>query len=107
MNIEIEFDTNQLNTLSEFMKAIAGETRQQILTVFACNPQEWTVNQIAEKLNIGQSTASENLSVLKRTGIVSARRSGKIVYYRPNRQRALLLVDQLREYLTTCCPEVP
>lgn len=102
-----DLETAQLEELSDFLKALAGETRQQILTVFACSPAERTVNQIAEQLGIGQSTASENLTALRRTGVLQARRSGKTVFYRPNRARALFLVDQLRAYLTTCCPEAP
>jgi DNA-binding transcriptional ArsR family regulator len=107
MNKTGELDTAHLTELSDFLKALAGETRQQILTLFACSPEERTVNQIAEELGIGQSTASENLTALRRTGVLTARRSGKTVFYRPDRARALFLVDQLRAYLTTCCPAGP
>jgi len=93
----------EVQELSEFLKALAGETRQQILSVFSSSAEERTVNEVAERLGIGQSTASENLARLKRSGILEARRSGKTVYYRPNRARALQLVNQLKTYLETCC----
>ncbi|TVR86345.1 MAG: ArsR family transcriptional regulator [Spirochaetaceae bacterium] len=104
---ELDVDKKQLEELSEFLKALSGETRQQILMVFACSADERTVNEIAEQLGIGQSTASENLTALRKTGILQSRREGKTVYYRPNRSRALFLVDELRRYLETCCPDHP
>ncbi len=97
----------QLEELSDFLKALSGETRQQILMVFACSGDERTVNEIAAELGIGQSTASENLTALRKTGILQSRREGKTVYYWPNRSRALFLVDELRRYLETCCPDHP
>lgn len=94
---------NDLSEVQEFLKALANETRQNILFLFATG-QELTVGQVAEQAGIGQSTASENLTVLKRAGIVQSRREGKTVFYTPHRTRMMALVDQLKAYLTTCCP---
>ncbi len=93
----------ELRELQDFLKALSSETRQTILFLFA-DGQELMVGQVAEQARIGQSTASENLKVLKRAGILQSRRDGKVVYYAPNRARMMTLVDQLRAYLTTCCP---
>ncbi len=93
---------NDLSEVQEFLKALANETRQNILFLFATG-QELTVGQVAEQAGIGQSTASENLTLLKRAGIVQSRREGKTVYYTPNRVRMMALVDQLKAYLVTCC----
>jgi DNA-binding transcriptional ArsR family regulator len=107
MNKTGELDTAHLTELSDFLKALAGETRQQILTLFACSPEERTVNQIAEELGIGQSTASENLTGAAADGGAHGAAIGedRLLSTRPG--AALFLVDQLRAYLTTCCPAGP
>ena len=89
--------------LQEFLKALASETRQRILLLFV-DGQERTVNQVAEEAGIGQSTASEHLSVLKRGGLMKANRSGKEVYYRPDRERVLHLLRSLTDIISHCCP---
>jgi DNA-binding transcriptional ArsR family regulator len=65
--------------------------------------QEHTVGQVAERSGLGQSTASEHLAVLKRAGILTSRREGKEVYYRPQREGVLTLLSQLTDLLTHCC----
>lgn len=92
-----------LNELQEFLKALASQTRQKILFLFA-DGQELTVGQVAQEAGIGHSTASEHLSMLKRAGILQSRRQGKEVYYRPQRDRIMALLQQLTNYLTNCCP---
>lgn len=92
----------ELAELQDFLKALASETRQKILFLFATG-QELTVGQVANQAGIGQSTASENLAILKRANIVQSRREGKTVYYVPNQARMMALADQLKAYLTTCC----
>ena len=93
---------NELQELQDFLKALASETRQNILFLFASG-QELTVGEVAEKASIGQSTASENLSTLKRAGLLQSRREGKTVFYTPNQVRMMALVDELKAYLTSCC----
>ncbi len=96
-------NVEHLDNLKLFLKALASETRQEILFLFA-QCQELTVGQVAELVGIGQSTASENLSILKRAGIVNSRREGKTVFYMPNQAHMMHQVEQLKEYLETCCP---
>lgn len=92
----------EIGDLQVFLKALASETRQNILFQFMEN-KELTVNEIAQKAEIGQSTASEHLAILKRAGIVESRKEGKEVYYYPNREKVMQLLQQLNNYLTTCC----
>ncbi len=86
----------------EFLKSLASETRQKILLTFLDN-QERTVNEIAERLSLAQSTASEQLRILKRGGILKSRKQGKEVYYFPDKDRALTLVNKVSRFLTNCC----
>ncbi len=92
--------------LQDFLKALASETRQRILQLFA-DGQERTVNQVAGEVQIGQSTASEQLTLLRRSGLLQARRDGKEVYYSPDAPRAHVLLRQLTELLARCCPLRP
>ena len=88
--------------LQDFLKALASDTRQRILQLFA-DGQERTVNQIAGEVQIGQSTASEQCTFLRRSGLLRARRDGKEVYYSPDPARAHALLGQLSDLLARCC----
>jgi DNA-binding transcriptional ArsR family regulator len=89
-------------TTREFLKALTSPTRQRIMLLFA-RGAELSVGEVAEQVGIGQSTASEQLSVLRRAGIVTSRREGKIVLYRSDRDGALDVLADLQAYLQTCC----
>ena len=89
-------------TTHEFLKALTSPTRQRIMLLFA-RGAELSVGEVAEHAGIGQSTASEQLAVLRRAGIVTSRRTGKIVLYRSDRDGALEVLADLQAYLRTCC----
>lgn len=86
----------------EFLKSVASDTRMRILLGFM-GSEEMTVGQIAEAAEIGQSTASQNLAQLRRAGVVVARREGKEVYYRPDRNAILAHLDEISRLVRTCC----
>ena len=94
----------ELRHLVEFLKALAGETRLRVLALFL-RGGELSVNDVARHAGIGQSTASESLGALKRTGVLRSRREGRQVFYRADRAQALELVEDLRRYLATCCAD--
>jgi ArsR family transcriptional regulator len=87
--------------LHTFLKALASETRQAILVLFATH-EALTVNQIAEAVGVGQSTASEHLAILRRAGLLTATRVGKEVYYRPDYPHMVGSAEQLLAYLKGC-----
>jgi DNA-binding transcriptional ArsR family regulator len=89
-------------TTREFLKALASPTRQRIMLLFA-RGAELSVGEVADLIGIGQSTASEQLAILRRAGIVTSRREGKIVLYRSDRDGALDVLADLQAYLQTCC----
>lgn len=91
-----------LGEVQDFLRALASETRQRILFLFG-DGQERTVGQVAEEAGIGQSTASEHLSTLRRAGLLTARREGKEVYYCPDGARVAALLGRLRDVLARCC----
>lgn len=85
-----------MNTqLITFAKAIADDTRQEIMTHLCC---VWlSVSDIVEKLNsdgdsVKQPTVSHHLKKLEEAQLVLVRQEGKHRFYTLN-----------QEYLTVCC----
>lgn len=87
----------------DFLKALASETRQQMMLVFA-GGAELTVGEIAVRCGMGQSTASEQLTLLRRGGLVVSRRDGKLVRYRADPNTIRERLGGVERYLTVCCP---
>ena len=87
----------------DFLKALASETRQQIMTSFA-GGRQLTVGEVADCCGLGQSTASEHLAILRRGGLVTATRDGKLVRYRADPITMGARLAELQGYLACCCP---
>ncbi|NCF65741.1 MAG: metalloregulator ArsR/SmtB family transcription factor [Chloroflexi bacterium] len=66
-----------------FAKAVADETRQQIMSLLCC---QWLcVSDVVEKLgNVSQPTVSHHLAVLRDAELVRTRRQGKQIFYSLN-----------------------
>jgi DNA-binding transcriptional ArsR family regulator len=88
---------------ADFLKALASQTRQKVMQQFA-GGAELTVGEIAERCALKPSTASEHLSLLRRGGLVVARKEGKQVHYRADGASMAERLDALRDYLARCCP---
>lgn len=86
----------------EFLRSLASPTRQRILLLFA-RGAELSVGEVAAQAGIGQSTASEQLKLLRRAGVVASRREGKVVRYRANRDGMSQALTDLQAYLAICC----
>lgn len=89
-------------TTHEFLKALASPTRQRIMLLFA-RGTELSVGAVADRIGISQSTASQQLTLLRRGRILTCRREGKTVYYRADREGSLTALADLQSYLLTCC----
>ncbi|WP_233617960.1 MULTISPECIES: ArsR/SmtB family transcription factor [Actinomadura] len=87
----------------EFLRALASEQRQQMLELFT-GGVEITVGAVAERLGIAQPTASQQLAVLRRGGLLASRRVGKQVRYRIDSAAVDASLAELRTYLHACCP---
>ncbi len=88
--------------LLEFVKAIASESRVNILMLFL-DGEQLTVNQIAEAVGLGQPATSEHLALMKRSGVLLSEKQGKEVYYRPDRARIIRSLEILTKLLKSCC----
>src|SRR3954452_2932218 len=89
----------------DFLKALASETRQQMMMHFAGGTQ-LTVGEVADRCGLGQSTTSEQLAVLRRGGLVQSSRDGKLVRYRADPGTISARLAELQGYLACCCPPV-
>ena len=69
----------------DFAKALADETRQQIMAICCC---DWvSVTEIVEKMDVGQPTVSHHLKILKDVGLVRSERRGKQILYTLNQEK--------------------
>jgi DNA-binding transcriptional ArsR family regulator len=82
-------------TSVEFAKAIADETRQQIMKLCCC--RELSVSEIVEKTSVSQPTVSHHLAILRDAGLVLVRSEGKQTYYALNQERMALCCGQLMQ----------
>ncbi|MBL7065698.1 MAG: winged helix-turn-helix transcriptional regulator [Anaerolineae bacterium] len=71
----------------EFCKALADDTRQQILEMLL--EGERCVGDIVDAFVMSQPTISHHLSVLKQFGLVTSRKEGKQVFYAINRDNVV------------------
>jgi len=79
----------------DFAKALADETRQQIMQVCCCC---WlNVSEIVALVPVGQPTVSHHLAILRKVGLVNTRQEGKHTYYTLNQARVAFCCGQLME----------
>ncbi len=76
-----------------FAKALADETRQQIMRLCCC--RELSVSEIVEKTSVSQPTVSHHLAILREADLVQARSEGKQTYYTLNQDRMAVCCGQL------------
>ncbi|MCC9138160.1 ArsR/SmtB family transcription factor [Pontibacter silvestris] len=95
----------------EFFKALSNKTRLQILNLLKepekhFPPQEKgaydagvCVGHIQQKVGLTQSTISEYLSLLQRTGLITATRVGQWTYYKRNEEAFQKLAEIIQKEL--------
>ena len=76
---ELERMVDNAKRASDFLKALAHESRLVILCILA--EGEKSVSELEHELNLRQPTVSQQLARLRADGLVSTRRDGKIIYY--------------------------
>jgi rhodanese-related sulfurtransferase len=80
-------------------KALANPTRLELLDLLAQG--ERSVEVLAGRADLGLTTASNHLQILKRAGLVSSRRDGTKVYYRLSGADVAALWVELRDVAST------
>ncbi len=77
--IDEQPDDEILYDLAELFKVFGDSTRIKIL--YALSVSELCVGDIAQLLNLSQSSVSHQLRILKDAKLVRFRREGKVVFY--------------------------
>lgn len=93
----------------EVFKALSNKTRYQILEWLKLPELHFPeqngfdhgvcVGQIQQKAQLTQSTVSEYLSLLQRTGLIESKRVGQWTYYKRNEEAIAMLKDLINKEL--------
>ena len=76
---ELERMVDNAKRASDFLKALAHESRLVILCILA--EGEKSVSELEHELDLRQPRVSQQLARLRADGLVSTRRDGKVIYY--------------------------
>ncbi len=90
--LDHDLDEETLFIVSQTFKALSDPTRIRILH-FLCS-DEHSVNDIAQHLNLSQSTVSHQLRFIKNLRIVKFRREGTTLYYSKDDDHIMNLLKQ-------------
>ncbi|KGR92016.1 ArsR family transcriptional regulator [Ureibacillus massiliensis 4400831 = CIP 108448 = CCUG 49529] len=90
--LDHDLDEETLFIVSQTFKALSDPTRIRILH-FLCS-DEHSVNDIAQHLNLSQSTVSHQLRFLKNLRLVKFRREGTTLYYSKDDDHIMNLLKQ-------------
>jgi ArsR family transcriptional regulator, zinc-responsive transcriptional repressor len=91
-----ELDEETLFIVSQTFKALSDPTRLRILNLLFQG--EHSVNEIAEKLTLLQSTVSHQLRFLKNLRLVKFRREGTTLYYSHDDEHVMGILKQTIEH---------
>ena len=88
------------------LKALAN--RHRLIILCQLTEKERSVGELAELLKIRDSTVSQHLALLRKDGLVTARREGQTIWYAIGSEPARELVSTLyRVYCSTACTPKP
>ena len=91
-----DLDEETLFLVSQTFKALSDPTRIRILNLLCSD--EHSVTEIADRLNLGQSTVSHQLRFLKQLRLVKFRREGTTLYYSKDDDHIMQLLMQAIEH---------
>lgn len=91
-----DLDEETLFIVSQTFKALADPTRVRILNLLFYG--EYSVNEIADKLSLLQSTVSHQLRFLKNLRLVKFRREGTSIFYTHDDEHVMGILRQTIEH---------
>jgi DNA-binding transcriptional ArsR family regulator len=101
MNIKAEAMNVAAERASELLKSLAN--RHRLLIVCQLIEGERSVGELGAFLGIRDSTVSQHLALLRKDGVVSARRDGQTIWYSIASEPALKVIETL--YNIYCAPK--
>jgi DNA-binding transcriptional ArsR family regulator len=90
---ELERMVGNAKRASDFLKALAHESRLMILCILADG--EKSVSELEDILSLRQPTVSQQLARLRADGLVSTRRDGKAIYYALASEEARVVIGAI------------
>ena len=94
---EFSQDEKMLNQLSGIFKILGDPTRLRIIYALSLGPQ--CVSDIAELLEMSQSSISHQLSLLKFTDLVQLKKDGRKNYYSLDDEHVLRLFEDGHQHV--------
>ncbi|RTQ93929.1 ArsR/SmtB family transcription factor [Lysinibacillus telephonicus] len=91
-----DLDEETLFLVSQTFKALSDPTRIRILNLLF--NKEYSVNEIAETLDLRQSTVSHQLRFLKNLRLVKYRREGTSLFYSYDDEHVMNMLKQTIEH---------
>ena len=93
MNLQPADMRSSADQACSLMKGLANPHR--LMMVCALVEGEMSVGTLAQKLGVRETLASQHLGLLRRDGVVSARRDGQTIYYALHSGQARAVVETL------------
>src|SRR5437762_8118578 len=90
---ELDRMVDNARQASDFLKALAHESRLMILCILA--EGEKSVSELEDILALRQPTVSQQLGRLRTDGLVTTRRDGKTVYYALASEEARVIIGAI------------
>ena len=100
MNIKAKDMVSAADEASELLKALAN--RHRLMVICQLIEKERSVGELAALLKIRNSTVSQHLALLRKDGLVTARRDGQTIWYSIGNSPARELARAL--YRIYCAP---
>lgn len=97
MNKKERLSEDTIIQATDFFKIMGDNTRLKILLCLI--HQELCVNDIAEAIDMSQSSVSHQLKTLRISKLVKSRRDGKMIYYSLDDDHVTTILDMTIEHL--------
>jgi DNA-binding transcriptional ArsR family regulator len=101
MKISVKMMERAADQASDLLKALSS--RHRLLIICQLIDGERSVGELAELLGLRDSTVSQHLALLRRDGLVSARRDAQTIYYSIASEPARDILKTL--YQAFCVPK--
>jgi DNA-binding transcriptional ArsR family regulator len=98
MLVKIDYDNVEI--VAKVMRALKHKLRQQMIELISETPGI-TVTEIFVKLRLHQCIASSHLAILRKVGIVTAEKEGKLVRYKVNEEWLNRIDANLKRFISS------
>lgn len=103
MDLDHMPSADQFSILADIFKQLGDSSRIRIFWIL-CHCEECVIN-LSSMVEMSSPAVSHHLKLLKQSGLITSRRSGKEVYYKAaDTEQARLLHQMIERILRIACP---